>query len=704
MRGYRQCVIGLASAALVLATLAPALATDAATVAAPAFTDIAGSSEATAITALYAGGIINGIGNDQFGPNTPVTRAEMAKIVVNLIGDGSIAAALADETPSYTDGPQIPRWAWGYVNVASDLGILKGFPNGSFLPNGDVTYVQAAAILLRAVGDDHPGVIIGSWPGDYVLAALNLGLTSGVSDFQANAPATRGDIAQMAYNAVSQVPVASVVTSSSPEVWTTAGGVPTGKLGADKIFSGAVTGADATQVTLLVNSQSRTYPLASTYSLQGTTSVEDLVHEGATVIEDSSGNLLFLAPNSQVRANAGTLATIGANGTNALTLVGGRSVQYDSNTEYYVNTPSTGLVSDANSAVAGPTALRTGDSVTYTLQANGDAASVFETNLTILNGVVTAMCLSTCAQNTNGTGTLTVQFAGSAANGSDTVTVQPYTQITLNGQAADLADLAIGDIVNVAIAGGNGQNGTANQGQALASYANAANNAEQGTTQPGLGDGNAVQIAATNESMSGTVTSITTTNGRTSAFTLSSQATPITVDGQWVTPSGFGINAVVTVYLDGAGEARSAEVTSAAALGAVGVVTGSTATATSSGTTYQYVLVTAAGTATINSSTAQAGLNGSDVPVFEGGTVGQPALEPMTAVAGTWTVVANTEAAGAVTLVNGTTQRTITTPDAVFNDSWAYLGYTGLQNGDAVDLYSVTTGGTVYYLIRDTSR
>lgn len=694
MRGYRKYLVGISSAAMVFATMAPALMANAQTVATPAFSDISGNSHASAITAEFDAGIINGIGNGMFGPGTLVTRAEMAKIVVNLANEGAVSAALADETPAFTDASTIPSWAWGPVNVASDMGIINGFPNGTFQPNGYVTDAEAAAMLLRAIGDAHPGVIVGSWPGNYVAAAINLGLTNGISHFVAGLPATRGEIAQMVYNAALVVPVAQMVPNSNPAIWSTDQSGVTyksyGQIGGDSIFTGTVESANTNQVTV----NGTTYTLASSYSLVGASNVVDLINQGVTV-ELNSGDVVYIAANASVTPSSGTISSVNYDGNSALDFSSGSSVTYNGSTVYYVNSPSSGALTDSNASVSAATYLSTGDSVSYTLQSNGDAATVTESNWTILNGVITGVCTSSCSnENSGGSAVVSVVYSGApGASGaqSDSVTVQPYTQITLNGQAATLSQLSSNDTVSVAIVGGNGQNGASFGSDTL-------------TGTSGLGDGNAVAISATSNTASGTVTTVNTTNGAISSFDLSTQSSPISVDSQWVTPANFGLNSTVTVYLDSNGDARAATVTSAESLGQVAIVTGVNETQSVSSTTYTYTLSTSSGSVSVTVPAASFQNVATGTPVFEGGTGGSPTLNVMSADGSGWTVVDNTEASGAVTLTSSSGTMTITTPNAVFNESNGYLGYTGLQNGDAVNLYDVTVSGTTYYLIQDTVR
>lgn len=703
MRGYQKYLVGLSSAALVLASVAPALTANAQTVAPAAFTDIAGNSHANAITALAAAGVVNGIGGGLYGPLTLVTRAEMAKIVVNLVGDGYIANALADQTPSYTDASTIPTWAWGYVNVASDLGIIKGFPNGAFEPNADVTDVQAAAMLLRAIGDDHPGVVVGTYPGNYVAAALELGLGTGLANFVANLPATRAQIAQMAYNAATMVPIAQPVAGTTPTLYSTTNSdhvnyPVTDKIGSDAVIMGALSSADSSSVVISGNP----YNLASTYNLQGVSNVTDLINLGVTALLNSSNDVVYLVPNSSVTPNTGVVSTINKNGDGKIGLTNGTMVPFAGAahgsiqlTKFLINVPSTGLAADPNAdptTYAGNTGLTPqgfltpGDTVQYTLQASGYAAQFVETNNTIVNGFVTGVCTSSCnpGPNTGGSGTVTVEVAGHP----HVVTVQPYTQVTLNGQAASLSQLAKNDVVNVAIVGGNGVNGNAPSGLPHMTKLNG-----------GYGDGNAVTITATSKSVTGIVDALTTSGSNVVSFQLSGQSSATVADAEFQQAS-LTIGEQVTAYLDSNGQARALN---AAQVAGEGFVASAQETQNVGALPlYVYTVTTGTGTETVSNVAAQT-YGTVHTPVLISGSPTDVTLTPMTAMTGTWKVDPNTQGANSVVVTNGTQYIVVTTPYSGFDSAYNPIAFTSMKNSDPVTVYSGVSGGTTVYLVQDTN-
>lgn len=107
------------------------------------FDDISGHKNQPAIEALASRGIINGINDTSFAPNTTMTRAEYAAIVVRGLG------LTPKENGKFSD---VPSGAWyaGYVGTANTYGIVNGTTDTTFEPNGTITREQAAAMTARA--------------------------------------------------------------------------------------------------------------------------------------------------------------------------------------------------------------------------------------------------------------------------------------------------------------------------------------------------------------------------------------------------------------------------------------------------------------------------------------------------------------------------------------------------------------------------
>lgn len=165
----------------------------AATASADTFSDVASSPAAGDIGKIAALGIVNGYPDGTFKPDGKITRAEFAKMAVITAGLGDVAEGYASVSSSFSD-VKTSDWFIGYVNVAVAQGYVKGYPNGTFQPNAEITQQEVITVLLRLLGynDNLPG----EWPFDYLAKAQKLGTTDNIK-LTAALAATRGDVARL---------------------------------------------------------------------------------------------------------------------------------------------------------------------------------------------------------------------------------------------------------------------------------------------------------------------------------------------------------------------------------------------------------------------------------------------------------------------------------------------------------------------------
>ncbi|MEG6614150.1 S-layer homology domain-containing protein [Pseudoclostridium thermosuccinogenes] len=165
-----------------------------------------------AIIALAERGIISGDQNGNFNPHNIITRSEMVKILVNVLGIDTTNVPLK---PTFSDVPST-HWAYKYVEAAYREGIIKGLPDGSFGRNQELTREQMAAMLVRSMGltdqmlnysQDFESVNsfadhgkIANWAKGSVDFVLSAGLMKGTGSgvFSAKAGAERQQVAIVA--------------------------------------------------------------------------------------------------------------------------------------------------------------------------------------------------------------------------------------------------------------------------------------------------------------------------------------------------------------------------------------------------------------------------------------------------------------------------------------------------------------------------
>ncbi len=97
-------------------------------------------------TAVYAG-IAKGYGDGTFRPNAPVSRQEMACVLIQAIGKSKLADSNVKDATRFTDDSSIAWWSRGYILAALGQGIINGYPDGSFKPGNDATRADACAMV-----------------------------------------------------------------------------------------------------------------------------------------------------------------------------------------------------------------------------------------------------------------------------------------------------------------------------------------------------------------------------------------------------------------------------------------------------------------------------------------------------------------------------------------------------------------------------
>lgn len=165
------------------------------------FPDVADDADyASAIETLAAMGFFKGDDNGNFNPDATITRAEYAVIVCRLLGIEGSATGKCD----FTDAAD--HWATGYIKMANQYGIVKGYGDGNFGPDDAVKYEEAVKMLVCALGYEPMATSKGGYPTGYIAVASQIGLLDGVSGATQGTGAARNIVATMTYNAL-DIPV-----------------------------------------------------------------------------------------------------------------------------------------------------------------------------------------------------------------------------------------------------------------------------------------------------------------------------------------------------------------------------------------------------------------------------------------------------------------------------------------------------------------
>lgn len=164
------------------------------------FTDIdEGTSVGKAIMKMYDKGYIAGYGDKTFRPNANITRAELVRIVNQVLG----YELQENAVNKFTD---VTEKDWFYEDVLTSLdnGYITGFPDGSFRPRENFTRQQMCVILVQIFDfvelpyDKMPADFVSPWAEEYVKTILSnrvMSLEEG-NKFRAADNITRAEVCQ----------------------------------------------------------------------------------------------------------------------------------------------------------------------------------------------------------------------------------------------------------------------------------------------------------------------------------------------------------------------------------------------------------------------------------------------------------------------------------------------------------------------------
>ena len=134
-----------------------------------------------------------------FRPDENIKRSEFAKVAVETMGLGELAKSSMGKTkyPDVVEG----HWASGYINIATQQGVVIGDDQHNFRPDDSITYAEAMTILVRIIGHEPAALSAGGFPNGYVSVGTQNGIAKNAVAND-NEPVKRGVVAQMTFNSL----------------------------------------------------------------------------------------------------------------------------------------------------------------------------------------------------------------------------------------------------------------------------------------------------------------------------------------------------------------------------------------------------------------------------------------------------------------------------------------------------------------------
>ena len=171
------------------------------------FTDVPRSHWAYSfVETIYHNGITSGCGAALYCPDTPLSRAEMAVLLLMAEHGSGWTPPLSTGTV-FTDVP-IDHWAGDFIEALAAEGITSGCGAGNYCPDHPITRAEMAVFLLAAehgqgwtpplsTGTIFSDVPIDHWAGDFIEALAAEGITGGCGggNYCPDSPVTRAEMA-----------------------------------------------------------------------------------------------------------------------------------------------------------------------------------------------------------------------------------------------------------------------------------------------------------------------------------------------------------------------------------------------------------------------------------------------------------------------------------------------------------------------------
>ena len=207
MKNLKKVLALVLAVVMIMGTVAVASAKD--------YTDVKTTDTyADAIDILSSLGILDGFTDGTFKPEGTLTRAQAAKMVAivhnaatngKIKGQDGISDLYGNAQNAFTDCTG--NWAVAYINYCRATGLLDGITRTTYAPNSKLTGVQWLKLMLTTLNFDtnKEGYLGAGWDVNVLNRANEIGLTDGLAKgWKGNVPVTRGEAAQILYNALTK--------------------------------------------------------------------------------------------------------------------------------------------------------------------------------------------------------------------------------------------------------------------------------------------------------------------------------------------------------------------------------------------------------------------------------------------------------------------------------------------------------------------
>jgi protein-disulfide isomerase len=160
-----------------------------------AFSDISGHVFEPEIKYISDAGLVTGYDDGTYKPDALINRAEFSKIIIGAVVDGIDISASGN---CFYDVKV--EWFASYVCYAKEHGIIKGYEDGYFRPDNNISFAEAAKIIIMGIdGSSIPDTVGVEWYVPYVEKLKYYNAIPGTINFKPpnTTYITRGEMAYM---------------------------------------------------------------------------------------------------------------------------------------------------------------------------------------------------------------------------------------------------------------------------------------------------------------------------------------------------------------------------------------------------------------------------------------------------------------------------------------------------------------------------
>ncbi|RUT40221.1 hypothetical protein EJP82_25415 [Paenibacillus anaericanus] len=156
---------------------------------------------------------VTGYTDGLFKPDARITRAEMATIATRVLDMEMKATSI-----SFTDVPAA-HWAKDAIDRVTKMGLMEGYPDGSFKPEQTITRAEMASMVVRMKGDIAANFngsmfsdVDGHWAKKAIVSSKAVGIINGYPDgtFRPAAELSRAEAITMISKLLERGPLSGV--------------------------------------------------------------------------------------------------------------------------------------------------------------------------------------------------------------------------------------------------------------------------------------------------------------------------------------------------------------------------------------------------------------------------------------------------------------------------------------------------------------